>query len=49
MARRDGHHLEHWINAGETKPENIALLCTYHHRLLHQGAFSIVKEADETL
>ena len=44
-----GHHLEHWINGGETKPENLALLCTHHHTLLHQGAFSIVKEADETL
>ena len=45
----DGHHLEHWINGGETKPENMALLCTYHHRALHEGGFSIVKEADETL
>jgi hypothetical protein len=27
----------------------LALLCTYHHRLLHEGGFSIVKEADETL
>jgi hypothetical protein len=25
------------------------LLCTYHHRLLHEGGFSIVKEADGTL
>ena len=45
----DGHHLKHWINGGETKPENLALLCTYHHRLLHEGGFSIVKEADDTL
>jgi hypothetical protein len=45
----DGHHLEHWINGGETKPENMALLCTYHHRVLHEGGFSIVKEADDTL
>jgi hypothetical protein len=45
----DGHHLEHWINGGETKPENLALLCRYHHRLLHEGGFSIVKEPDETL
>jgi hypothetical protein len=44
-----GHHLEHWINGGETKPENMALLCTYHHRLHHEGGFSIVKEADDTL
>jgi hypothetical protein len=45
----DGHHLEHWINGGETAPANMTLLCTYHHRMLHEGGFSIVKEADETL
>ncbi|HET7924820.1 MAG TPA: DUF222 domain-containing protein, partial [Rhodanobacteraceae bacterium] len=45
----DGHHVDHWINGGESKPENMALLCTYHHRLLHEGGFSIVKEADDTL
>jgi hypothetical protein len=45
----DGHHLKHWINGGETVPANMILLCDYHHGLLHRGAFSIVKEADETL
>ena len=44
-----GHHLKHWIDGGETKPENVSLLCTYHHGLLHRGGFSIVKEADDTL
>ena len=45
----DGHHLEHWIHGGESKPENLTLLCTYHHRLHHEGGFSITKEADGTL
>jgi hypothetical protein len=45
----DGHHLKHWIDGGETVPDNMTLLCTYHHRLLHEGAFSIAKDADETL
>jgi len=45
----DGHHLKHWINGGETNPTNITLLCTYHHRLHHEGGFRIVKEADGTL
>ncbi|HEX7235373.1 MAG TPA: DUF222 domain-containing protein [Gammaproteobacteria bacterium] len=45
----DGHHLKHWIDLGETKLDNLTLLCTYHHRLLHEGGFSIVKEPDETL
>ena len=37
----DGHHLKHWINGGETKPDNMALLCTHHHKLLHEGNFSL--------
>jgi hypothetical protein len=45
----DGHHVKHWIDDGETTPANMTLLCTYHHRMLHEGGFSIVKEADETL
>jgi hypothetical protein len=45
----DGHHLRHWVDGGETSPRNMALLCTYHHELLHQGAFSIEKEADGAL
>jgi hypothetical protein len=45
----DGHHLEHWINGGETNPDYLTLLCTYHHRLLHEGGFSIVKENNQTL
>jgi hypothetical protein len=45
----DGHHLKHWIHGGETNPDNMTLLCTHHHRLLHEGAFSIVKEVDERL
>jgi hypothetical protein len=45
----DGHHLEHWIDGGETAADNLTLLCTYHHRLLHEGAFSIEKEAEGTL
>lgn len=45
----DGHHREHWIDGGETTLGNVTLLCTYHHRLLHEGSFSVVKEADGTL
>ena len=45
----EGHHLKHWIHGGETIPENMTLLCTHHHKKLHEGGFSIVKEADDTL
>ena len=42
----DGHHIHHWVNGGETCPDNVTLLCTYHHRLLHEGAFSIDRDRD---
>jgi Domain of unknown function (DUF222)/HNH endonuclease len=45
----DGHHLKHWANGGETVPDNLTLLCTYHHRLLHEGGFRVEREADGTL
>jgi hypothetical protein len=45
----DGHHLKHWIHGGKTNPDNVTLLCTYHHRLLHEGGFSIGREADGSL
>ncbi len=45
----DGHHLKHWINGGETNPDNMTLLCTSHHRMLHEGGFRIVTEADNSL
>ena len=40
----DAHHIIHWIDGGETSPENTTLLCTYHHRLLHEGAFRIRRD-----
>jgi HNH endonuclease len=39
-----GHHIHHWANGGETSLQNLALLCTYHHRLLHEGGFSIDRD-----
>jgi len=35
----DAHHIEHWADGGETRLENLILLCPHHHRLLHEGGF----------
>jgi len=40
----DAHHVEHWSNGGETCLENLMLLCDEHHRLVHEGGFSIEKD-----
>jgi hypothetical protein len=37
----DAHHIKHWADGGETKLENTLLLCSKHHRLLHEGGFTI--------
>ena len=37
----EAHHIRHWIDGGETRLENLVLLCSAHHRLLHHGAFHI--------
>lgn len=31
----DAHHLKHWIDGGPTDLANAALLCSYHHHIVH--------------
>jgi hypothetical protein len=38
------HHIRHWANGGETTADNLSLLCTYHHRLLHEGSFAMRRD-----
>lgn len=38
------HHVEHWSNGGETSLNNLMLLCTKHHALVHEGGFRIDKD-----
>jgi hypothetical protein len=33
----DAHHVHHWAQGGETKLSNLALLCRFHHRQVHEG------------
>ena len=44
----DAHHIRHWARGGETSLSNTILLCTAHHRLLHDGVVSMkVSDAGE--
>lgn len=38
-----GHHVRHWVDGGETSLANTLLLCSRHHRLLHEGGYTIQK------
>jgi hypothetical protein len=39
----DAHHVMHWADGGETSMDNTLLLCATHHRVLHEGGFTIQK------
>ncbi len=44
-----GHHIRHWIHGGETRLGNLVLLCSAHHRMVHEASFSTRCEADGSL
>ncbi|MGH9001781.1 MAG: HNH endonuclease signature motif containing protein, partial [Acidimicrobiia bacterium] len=41
----DAHHIVHWLQGGETKLPNLALLCRRHHRLVHEEGYRLATPA----
>src|SRR5207244_443871 len=37
----DAHHVQHWVDGGETSLANTLLLCRRHHVLVHEHGFSV--------
>jgi Domain of unknown function (DUF222) len=37
----DAHHVRHWAHGGESSLDNLVLPCRRHHRLVHEGRYSI--------
>ena len=45
-SRSDIDHAQSWETGGETKPENLGLLCRRHHRLKTHGRWDLVSNID---
>ena len=44
-----GHHVEHWLHGGQTSLDNLVMLCTFHHHLVHEGGWTITAESNGVL
>src|SRR5487761_548766 len=41
------HHVIHWARGGPGNLPNLVLLCYYHHRLVHEGGWQVIKSGRE--
>lgn len=44
----DAHHVQHWADGGRTDLDNLVHLCRHHHRLVHEGGWTVRLRADGT-
>jgi hypothetical protein len=43
------HHILFWGKGGPTDPDNLVMLCGYHHRRLHEGGWRIEGDPEDEL
>ena len=41
------HHIVHWARGGPSDTANMVLLCYFHHRLVHEGGWQVIKAGRE--
>jgi Domain of unknown function (DUF222)/HNH endonuclease len=41
------HHIEFWSRGGPSNMSNLLPLCYYHHRLVHEGGWQVIKAGRE--
>ncbi len=43
------HHIRHWEQGGSTELDNMVLVCFFHHKLVHECGWRILRERDGTV
>jgi hypothetical protein len=44
-----GHHIRHWAHGGPTTLSNLALVCSRHHRAVHEEGYQVERQPDGDL
>lgn len=37
----NAHHVQHWLHGGRTDVDNLLMICTFHHSLIHDHGYQI--------
>jgi hypothetical protein len=43
------HHVRWWRHGGRTDLDNLLLICSFHHRLVHEHGWAVTRDADGTV
>jgi hypothetical protein len=43
------HHVDHWARGGRTDLSNLVQLCSHHHRLVHEGGYTLERGSNGSL
>jgi hypothetical protein len=43
------HHIRHWEQGGPTELDNLILICFFHHKLVHEYGWRIMRDRDGTV
>ena len=48
-AYTEAHHVKFWSHGGRTKLENLLLICSFHHMLVHELRWRVTRSRDGTV
>jgi hypothetical protein len=40
------HHVQHWLYGGPTDVDNLVLICSFHHTLIHEQGYRIQRDGN---
>ena len=43
------HHIVHWKDGGPTDLENLIIICSFHHKAVHELGWKVSRKRDGTL